>query len=315
MAEWVSFDPSTLYPSDIASLVSSINTTGEAIASALDLAANVVDVAALFVQGFQDAQAVVINTLQSLIASAVQQLTQTGIYMLVNASTSFKATPSFNQWMQALSTSIDDSYDENRPILVDPYAYVGSVTIVGVNSDYFRLMSLFRQLFELFGALVPTSAEILAWPTVGEAFEVIPGVGKAPDWNSKKLSAVVPGIDTLVTTLLGYSNSISAAASASSIYTNFAGQLRDKATLLRAIGATLQAALDTLAGALTMEGAYVLPVYGQGDGDWLQSQWLGATGGPCSVSGDTYCAGISFLAMGGTTAPADALFSLFGIVP
>lgn len=313
MAEWVTFEPSSLIPSEIIDLASSCSTVGDQIASVLDAAATVLDVIKNFVTGYNDPLGAVIDSLQDLIMSTVQAFTQTGIYMLKHVPLSPKIPASPLKWMLDVAYSLEDLYDQNRPILVDPNAYVGAVVFMATSEYYKDLMSLFRGMLSLFGLLGPTAAQVSSWKTLGEIIPIVPGVGRAPDWESKRMIDYIPELGMLADLFINFSLSISAAQSASDLYGLFADQLAAKAAALRSIADDVQSILDRFETNLGFEGAYMLPIYGQGDKAWLQQQLLSSTGGPMDLRDAQYSLGVMFLTTGGTSEPADFLFTLMGI--
>jgi len=204
---------------------------------------------------------------------------------------------------------LSDTYDSNRPILVDPYAYVGCVVVMTTTANY---PSLFSKLFNLFGMLIPSADQVAAWPTRGNVFEVVEGVGRDPNWARKRIADIVPGVGQIVDTLLNFSGAVSSAAGASDIYGLFANQLRNKATLLQQISTLISGIVSSIEDSMGFSDAYLLPIMGQGDKAWLQSEIVTSTGGPRNVASANYSAGVTFLTTGGTTAPAELLLSLFG---
>lgn len=310
MAEWESFDATGVIPDEIISVAEDAADLAAVLGPILDTAADVVDLAALFVQGYNDAQKAAIEAFQDLLLSTVQQLLTTGVYMLPHVPASWKLNTTPNSWLRAVTRSLDDVYDENRPILVDPYAYVGCVVVMTSVPNY---PNLFGKLLRLFGLLIPSNDQVNAWPTPYDEFQVIPGVGQAPDWMSKRIADFVPQVGELVDVLLNFSDSVTAAAAASDIYGRFAEQLRQKAIILNQIAATVDEIVASLEESTDFTGAFVLPIIGQGDKAWLQNEILTATGGPHDLEYVNYSAGITFLTTGGTSAPAELLLSLFGL--
>jgi hypothetical protein len=313
MAEWQSFNPSDLIPSEIVGLASACSTVGDQLAIVLDTAAMVLDVAKNFVSGFSDPLATVTEALQDLILSMVQAFTQTGIYMLKHAPLSAKIPATPSRWLRDVAYSLDDLYDEERPILVDENAYVGAVVFLATSQYYKDLMSLFNNMLKLFGMVGPTLDQIASWKNVGDPLLVIPGVGRAPDWESKRMIDFMPDLGKIVDLFLNFSNSVAAAQDASSLYGLFADQLSMKAEALRAISDDVTSLVEKLTENMGFEGAYMLPIYGQGDKTWLQQQLVNSTGGPMDLPDAQFSLGVVFLATGGTSEPADLLFTLMGL--
>lgn len=313
MAEWEEFDPSALFPDELADLLAVTEPLASVLGTALDIMADVVDVAALFVQGFSDAQAAAIAAVQDAINSVVQQLTQTGIYYLVHMAPSYSGILTPAGWTSQVASSLTDYSDPARPILVDPGAYVGAVAVCVVASTYKGMLSDYRGMFDTFGKRIVDAAQIERWPERDDPWQVTGGVGQAPDWGSKKLGDIIPPIGEIAKKMLAFSDSITGAIGGNAIYSAFADQLRDKAALLIGFANTVSALLSSIENMLNWEGAYVLPIYGQGDATWLQSILTDSRGGPWNVSGARYTAGVMFLATGGTSTQVDLLFDLFGL--
>lgn len=313
MAEWKSFNPSDLMPNEIMDLASTCSSVGDQVATVLDAAATVLDVIKNFVSGYNDPLASVIDSLQDLIMSTVQQFTQAGVYMLKHVPLSSKIPASPTKWLYDVASSLDDVYDENRPILVDPNAYIGAVVFMATSQYYKDLMSLFYGMLRLFGLAGPTEDQIAAWKDIGVDIPIVPGVGRAPDWESKRMIDFIPELGTLADLLINFSLGIAAAQGASDLYSMFADQLAAKAEALRSIADDAASIASKFEQNMGFEGAYMLPIYGQGDKEWLQSQLINSTGGPRDIRGAQFSLGVVFLATGGTSTPADLLFTLIGL--
>lgn len=313
MAEWTEFDASKLFPQELADLLSVTDPLVSVLSSALDIMADVVDVAALFVQGFTDPQAAAIAAVQDAINAVVQQLTQTGVYYCLHMAPSYSGKLYPIQWVTQIARSLDDFSDENRPILVDENAYVGAVAVAVTASTYQGLFQDYRAMFDMFGKRVATATQISRWKNRNDPWTIQAGVGQAPDWNSKKLGDIVPPVGELAKKFLAFSDSVSSAIGGSQIYDAFADQLRSKAALLSSFADDVNSILTSIEALLQLEGAYVLPIYGQGDASWVQSILLNSTGGPLDDSQAQYTAGVVFLTTGGTTDQVDLLFDLFGL--
>lgn len=313
MTKWIQFDPVQLIPTDLADLAEEAATVGDTLGTILETAATVLDVVSLFVQGYQDAQKALVEALQDAIYAVTQQLTQTGVYWLVHVPASRKIRSDPEYWLSDVAKSLDDVYDENRPILVDPSAFVGCIAVMGTTQSFDDLYIQFQKLFLLFGALVPDEITVSSWPSIGDPFTPVPGVGQAPDWGSKRIADLVPDTGRIVDVLNDFADSITAAAGASDIYGLFGDLLRQKADILREIGDTVDAIIAAITENTDFGGAYLLPIYGQGDSEWLKSQLAESTGGPMDLDTD-YSAGMVFLTTGATTAGPDLLFDMFGLL-
>jgi hypothetical protein len=113
--------------------------------------------------------------------------------------------------------------------------------------------------------------------------------------------------------MLGFANSISGPVSSSNLYSAFADMLSAKAAYLTNFVSQIEDILNSIALVLNFSGAFILPIYGQGDADWLKEKLMSSQGGPLDVEDANYTMGAMLLATGGTSQPADTLFSLFGI--
>lgn len=313
MAKWETFDPTGAYPDGLASILEDASSLADTLGTALDAAATVVEIAAGFVTGMKDVNAGTIAAMQEAIVSAIQQLTQTGSYWLFHSPASFAGTLPPHKWLSQISNSLDDRMDEERPILVDPNAYVSVVAVCATSENYRDMYKLYEDMFEMFGVRVPSSAQADAWPNPGDTFTVVPGVGQAPNWGSKRLADVIPPLGEMADYLASFLTMISAAKEAGSIYQDFADQLRDKAEALNAFATEVQDLLDAFTNILNFEGAYVLSFTGQGDSEWVQQQLLASTGGPLDDTEAEYSAGAVFLVTGGTAADVAPLAALFGL--
>ncbi len=313
MAEWANWTPADLFPQEIADASSTLSSAGSTIAATLDAAATVLDVLALFATGITDINAALIDSIDALIESLTQQLTQTGVFYLSHLPPlARRVNPQI--WLSDTAASLDDRFDEERPVLVDPGAFVGAIVVMGVAPDYRTLQSVIEKLFVLFKALIDGLEEISEQKNPGEAPPTfVAGTAEEPNWKSATLMDLIPQIRTLVDTLTSFGDQITKAVSAGDIYSDFANLLSSKAANLRLISDQLQTTLDDLAAALLINGLFVLPIYGQGDASFVQSQMLNSTGGPLDVGDNQFAAGVMFLAQGGTTTPRDALFDMFGL--
>lgn len=313
MAEWIELNPADLFPSSIVDLVEACGTVGDSVATVLEVSADVLDVVKNFVGGYVDPLTSVVSELQDLIASTVQAFTQTGVYVLKHVPLSSKLSSTPSRWLSEVASSLDDIYDESRPILVDENAYVGAAVMLATSRYYKDVMQIYSDMMELFDIVIPSLDQISKWKSIGEEFEVVSGVGRAPDWESKRLIDYIPELGKIADIFVNFSDSISTARTATDLYDAFANQLRDKANVLRSISDTVEALSDSIASKLGFEGAYILPIYGQGDKAWLQGQLVNSTGGPLDLEDANFSVGVVFLATGGTSEPADLLFTLMGL--
>lgn len=313
MAEWQQWDPSSLYPTDLANLLSDIEPVVSTLGTALGVAATILEVAGLFVQGFTDINAAIIGSLIDLINSAIQSLTQTGIYALFHVPNSPLINSDPTQWLSDVSYSLQDLMDDRRPILIDPGAYVGAIVLMGTANSFTELWTKLGPFLALFNRLMLTDTQLANMLEPGDAIPApVRGVGRDPNWDSIKLAEMIPPINTIVGELVKFQSWVEPAASGSSIYQSFADLLKNKSDALSAFAQTILDVLDVLSGLLSISGMWLLPVYGQGDYTWFRRQLMGSTGGPRETS-DNYAAGAVFLATGGTSTPIDVMFDLFGV--
>jgi hypothetical protein len=313
MAEWTTLDPQKLLPDSVTELSDACASVGDSMATVLETAADVLDIVKNFVKGYDDALHGIVDTLQNLIADTVQQLTQTGVYVLKHAPPSYKSPTRPRSWLHQVAISVDDVYDEKRPILVDPNGYVGAVVLMATTNDFQDLYRKFRGLLSLFGMLAPTIEQIELWPSAGDEFIVKPGVGQAPDWDAKRLVDYIPKLGEVADIFLNFSDSVSTAATAVDLYGMFADQLRLKAQVLRQIATRVKDIMDEIADSFTFSQVHLLPIFGQGDSEWLKDQIENSTGGPLEAEGAEHSLGVVFLATGATSTPAELLFSLMGL--
>lgn len=313
-AEWQNFAVADLFPQEMADAIDQVQSTADTLGAALDIAASIMDLVGTFVSSTADLNEAIIDSMQALIDSLIQQLLGTGVYMLTHIPDTFALRVNPQRWLVEVSYSLNDVFDPNVPLLVDPFAYVGGLVVLGVGPDFRELMKQFRALFELFGALIASIEQLDDIVLPGETPTVIPsGVGKAPNWESITVAKLVPGIGTIVEQLRSFSQFIEKAKRGNELYERFGNLLRNKANALRAIADAIQQALDDIAAALDVAGAYILPIYGQMDKRTLQAVLLTSEGGPLDLGDNQFAAGFMFLAQGGTTAPRDVLFDLFGV--
>ena len=318
MSSWQQFDPTDLYPSEVATAIDSFDDVVNALSTALGALGTVIDVISTFAQGVSDINEALIKAAQDLIVSIFQQMTQTGVYWLFHMSPSFSYRMTPQQWVSQVAASLYDRMDERRPAIVDgsdwdASIYVGGVAILATSENLKDLLTDYYQLMELFQNALASLTQIQSWKDPYAALEVVPGIGRAPNWNSKKVVDIIPGLSEIAEKMLGFANTIAGPNPASDIYSGFVDALAAKAAYLTNFVTSIQNILNAISVILNFEGAFVLPIYGQGDLDWLSSQLTNSTGGPLDVDGANYSIGAMFLALGGTSQPADTLFDLFGL--
>jgi len=254
--------------------------------------------------------------MQEAILAAVQQLTQTGIFWAFHMPPSFSSTLPPWQWLSDLAYSLDDRMDPERPIL-PTRQQVGAIAVVATVEDYADLFRRFRALFDLFNKLIASEDQVNRWVEYDNPFEVVPGVGKAPNWGNQTLSDVIPPLGDLADKLVDFANQITTARTG--LLQDFADFLRTKANILQQIADEVEEILELLVSLLDFEGAWLLPIYGEFNTEELQDLIRTAEGGPLDVEGAEYTAGAMFLAtglvdfQGSTWEAADALFDLFGL--
>lgn len=312
MAEWQQFDPSKLYPTEIKSLLDSFDKVVTPLSIALEAMADVVGIAAEFVVGMQDANAEAIELLYDQINLVIQQLTQTGVYHLFYHSPSFAHRLPPSTWLSDVANSLNDRMDDRRPILVDPDAYVGAVVVLSCSTTLSGLMTQYNNMYAAFKGTCASLLQIGNWPTPGSPFVVTPGVGQYPNWSSKRLQDVIPGLGDVVEKLYAFMSAIAPAPVSSGLYTAFAELLADKAALLNLVVTKILEVLNIIEIVLNFQGAYILPIYGTGDAAWFRRELLTSTGGPRDLGPEyEYSVGTVFLTTGGTNAAT--LLSMFGV--
>jgi len=311
-AAWIEFNPADIFPTGMVEVIEQVGTTVDALVPAIEFLESVARTAALFSQDLIDAQEAVITAMQETIYQITQQLTQTGIFWTFHMPVSLAATLPPEQWINDMAYSFDDRMDPERPILPTP-AFVGAIAVACTVENYEDLFNLFRGLFDLFKRLIASEDQVARWFNDDNPFEVIPGVGKAPNWGNMTLVDLIPPIADLTQLLLSFADAISAARTG--LLTQFADFLAQKAALLQQIADQITAILDTLQALLDIEGAWLLPIYGEFDMEQIQNLLRSSEGGPLDSVGAEFTAGLMFLATGGTSSPvaADALFDLFGV--
>ncbi len=132
MAEWNQFDPSVLFPDGIDTVLSAAEPLVAALGSSLNLLADVVEVASVFVGGMVDPQQALIDAVNEAIDAVVQILISTGTYWTFHMPPSFMAKLTPSVWCSDVARSLQDYSDPKRPILPTP-AFVGGVALVAVS--------------------------------------------------------------------------------------------------------------------------------------------------------------------------------------
>lgn len=312
VAKWTEFDPAALFPQEMADLMSIIQSTANTVGTAVDLLADVADLVALIAQGLMDAQTAVVAALRQAVYAVIQQLQTTGVYWTWHLPISFTDTLTPARWCNDVAASFDDLMDEDRPMMPTP-AFVGMVAIVGTTGSFGDLLGLLEKLFALMGKFVSPDWQRSRWIAREDPFLVVPGVGQAPDWGSLKLMDVIPPIGLIVDKLQEFCEWLNTAEKG--LIKDFADLLRAKAQVIKDFADTLQDILDLLLSLLSMDGLFVLSVYGEYDGEGLKDALRHTEGGPMEVEGANFTGGLAFLATGGTSASteADYLFDLFGL--
>lgn len=313
MAEWQQFDPRGLLPTYITDSLDQLETVNDILATGLEGLKTAIDVLKIFIQGINDLNQIYIDAARALITSLIQQLTQTGVYSIFHVTPSVSKTMTPRQWLSQVGNSLYDRMDERRPILVDPYAYIGATVILGTSENLRELFDNFYNLMDMLKNLLGKLGQSANWKDVGSEFEVIPGVGKIPNWRSVKIVDIIPYLDVIVEKLISYSNSILGPSDASSIYDEYIVQLQEKIDFLVGFIQSIEDIVNLLSVILNFEGAFVLPIFGQGDAAWLVNELTTSIGGPMDVEDANYTVGGMFLVTGGTTAPMETLFQVMGM--
>jgi hypothetical protein len=313
MSEWISFDPSKLYPQEIDDALDTFGSVVGVLSSALDGLSDILDVLAVFSGGIDDINELIIKAAQELILSITQALTQTGVYQLFHTSPSVSYTLTPREWLAQVADSLTDRMDEKRPKFTDENAYVGAIVVMATSENLKDLFTDYYNFTQLFQRRLAEMSQIENWPVVGEEFTVEEGIGREPNWNAKRVVDIIPRLSEIAEKLIGFANSLSGPVSTSNLLSVFADMLSAKAAYLTNFVFEIQDILNAISLVLNFEGAYVLPIYGQGDADWVKEKLLSSTGGPLDDEDANYSMGVMLLATGGTTQPADTLFTLFGL--
>jgi len=312
MAEWYQFDPLDLLPSYITDVLDQFETVNDILATGLEGLKTAIEILKLFIQGINDLNAAVIEAARQLVTSIVQQLTQTGVYALFHVSPSVSYTLTPRQWLSHVSTSLYDRMDGRRPILVDPYAFVGATVIMATSENLRDLLNDFYNLMELLKNVLGSLGQYGNWKEFGTEFDVIPGVGKEPNWKSVKISDIIPYLNVICEKLISYANAILGPSDGPGIYDKYIEQLTEKIDYLVNFIKSIEDIVNLIAVILNFEGAFILPIFGQGDADWLSNELITSTGGPMDLPDANYTVGGIFLVTGGTTGPMETLFQVMG---
>ncbi len=310
MAEWIKFDPSLLYPDGVQDILDAADPLVTAFSAALDVMSAVVDVAGLFVQGMSDAQTALIQAVHDVIDAVVVQVLETGVFWTFHMPPSFSGLLSPQSWVNDVALSLGDYSDPNRPIL-PVKTFIGCICVAAAGPTYRGLLSDYRAMFDLFGKKIADAEQIDRWPERDDPWRVTPGVGRAPNWGSKRVSDIVPAMGVLAKKLIAFKDVVALSVEGNDAYSLFAQQLSDKSALLQGWASEIVAFLDLISALVNFEGAYVLPIYGEHDQDSLSAALSGSTGGLMDLEDAEYTSGASFLAVG--AASADVLFDLFGL--
>ena len=310
--KWQTFSPSDLYPQEVVDLLTELEDVANTLGTALTVLTKAVQVLGDLVSEVTDVYQAVVESIQAAIDSVVQQLTQTGIYSLFYMPTSRVAKLPPASWVSGIATSLDDYSDTERPVLVDPSAYVSMIVVCVTSSTYSDLLSDYRSFFDMLKRNIASALQVSRWQDES-SFRYVDGVGKEPNWKSIRVGDVIPAIGDLGRIIDAFGRTITTAIAPSNVYSQFADLLGDKAAYLLGIAQVIEDTLEELNALLNIEGAFVLQIYGQGDAEWLQNNLLNARGGPFDVENAEFTAGAAFLATGGTTAQVELLTQLFGL--
>lgn len=308
MAEWVEFDPSVIMPDGIDDILSAAQSLTDALGTALDLMATVVDVASNFVGTFADIQAALIEAVYLAIDAVTQNLTETGIYATFHAPVSLTQRMSPSSWLYQVGNSVRDFTDSRRPVLPTPQ-FIGGVCVVCVSDTYRGLLDSYRGLFDMFKKFIASVEQLARWPQPDNPWEPKSGVGRAPDWKSLKLGDIVPPIGDLANKLQSFKDIIASMDNPKDMYKDFAELLSTKAELLKGWADQILSYLEILGKILGWQGAYALPIRGEFNEDTLLQELVSSTGGPRDIVGADYTAGAMFIGIGGA---GTALLEMFG---
>lgn len=313
MAEWQQFDPTDLLPTYITDALDEITQANDFIEAGLRGLETAIEILKIFIQGISDLNQIYVDAARALITSIIQQLTQTGVYSIFHVTPSVSKILTPRQWLSQVGSSLYDRMDERRPILVDPYAYVGATVIMGTSENLRDLFDKFYNLMDMLKNLLGKLGQSANWNDIGSEFEVVPGVGKIPNWRSVKIVDIIPYLDVIVEKLISYANSILGPSDASSIYDEYLQQINEKIDYIVGFAKSIEDIVNLISVILNFEGAFILPIFGQGDAAWLINEMTTSVGGPMDVQDANYTVGGMFLVTGGTTAPMETFFQVMGM--
>jgi hypothetical protein len=318
-------------------LVGIIKPPLQVIIALLQVIAALLDALAAILIGLPDIFRALIMAAIALLRDIINDLLNTGAYMYVDApgitptevglretgifmdpAADWKAgrelgsppvvPDGFARWAARFAASFDDPGDAARPIVTEG-APIQAIFIVMAAPS----LAALRQAIYLLGRLLNIDQFKVAFDkyqkptddprrTRARATHGVP-----PNWRSKKLGDLLPGLDGLMMlpeALKGLLNSVDCL---SGLIKNLAAAIHEKANVLMKLAAAIQAIIDLL-DALKGTGMYSLGVATQGGVAGLRQAFLSATNRPPGG----YIAGVCLLASGPNLAKASMLFNLLG---
>jgi hypothetical protein len=327
--QWGTIDLSALLDglTPLTAIIEGINAFTDTLSGILEILKAAINVAANFLIGIEDVFTVIYETLYDLIMDTIQQLTQTGIYNIVHYTPSLSMELTPVQWCSQVGNSLFDIMDSERPILVDPEAFVCSVALVTTSDSIKELYASWNQLCSMLGMFTGALfGQHENWRSPGDALVVSAGVGQFPNWKSLRLSDIFPGMNQAADYLMGLLDTLKPTSQKSDILARFAAFLDQKIYVLQMYGQKILAVIGLISAILNIEGVYTLVIEGQGDASWVRERLNTATGGPHDYgkydsSGNLlpeaeqrsaeYTLGALFLITGGSLSAVSVLSSFF----
>lgn len=328
--QWGTVDLSALLEglTPLTAIIEGIDAFVDTLSTILEVLKTALDVASSLLIGIDDIFTAIYETLYDLIMDTVQQLTQTGIYNIVHYTPSLSMYLTPRQWCSAVGNSLFDTMDLERPLLVDPEAFVCAVALVTTSDSINELYGSWNQLCAMLGMFTGALfGQYENWRNPGDSLTVSAGVGQFPDWKSLRLSDIFPGMNQAADYLMGLLDTLKPTIPKSEILSQFAAFLDQKIQVLQMYGQKILAVIGLITTILNIEGLYTLVIEGQGDASWVREKLNTAIGGPHDYgkydsSGNllpeedqkeaTYTLGTMFLITGGSLSAVSVLSSFFG---
>jgi hypothetical protein len=337
--QWETIDLSKLYPEFIDQVADAIQVFSQILTSLLELIKDALEFARAFIAYGFDVFELAFTALYDLIFSLIQQLTQTGVYTLYHYTPSFSMYMTPSQWCQDVANSLNDRMDPERPILVDPSAFVCMVCVMTTADNLKELLTTWKSFCAYLGSFAASFfGQLDNWPNPGDPFAIVPGVGNTPNWHAGRLCDVIPFMKQASDFLVGLLDSMRPTnlGLTDTIIDQIIAFIEDKLLVMEKWGTKILGIMAIINAILSIEGMYYLTILGGGpdgasDAQSIGNRLISATGGPHDFGKfeddgvtelpeelkkvATYSLGITFLAAGGTTGPKDLLYNLFRTGP